>query len=65
LGEGANTALPIFALYMKKVYDNAGLGVKKNIDFAMPKNGVDITLDCNAYTQQQQGAAEVDSKLGF
>ncbi len=65
LGEGANTALPIFALYMKKVYENAGLGVKKNIDFAMPKNGVDITLDCNAYTQQQQGAAEVDSKLGF
>ncbi|WP_342645779.1 transglycosylase domain-containing protein [Mucilaginibacter sp. CSA2-8R] len=65
LGEGANTALPIFALYMKKVYENAGLGVKKNIDFAMPKNGVDITLDCNAYTQQQQGTAEVDSKLGF
>jgi penicillin-binding protein 1A len=65
LGEGANSALPIFALYMKKVYENAGLGVKKNIDFAMPKNGVDITLDCNAYTQQQQGTAEVESKLGF
>ncbi len=65
LGEGANTALPIFALYMKKVYANASLGIKQNVDFAQPKNGVGITLDCNAYNQQQQGATEVDEKLGF
>lgn len=65
LGEGANTALPIFALYMKKVYANAALGIKQNIDFAPPKGGLNVTLDCNAYSQQQQGTTEVDNKLGF
>ncbi|GAB2695205.1 transglycosylase domain-containing protein [Mucilaginibacter koreensis] len=65
LGEGANSALPIFALYMKKVYANKALGIKQNIDFAPPKGGVSVTLDCNAYSQQQQGTNEVDEKLGF
>jgi penicillin-binding protein 1A len=65
LGEGANSALPVFALYMKKVYANQSLGIKQNVDFAMPKTGINITLDCNAYSQQQQGTAEVESKLGF
>ena len=64
LGEGANTALPIFALFMKKVYANAALGIKKNVDFDPPKNGA-ITIDCNAYKQQQQGTGDVDKKLGF
>jgi penicillin-binding protein 1A len=69
LGEGANTALPIFALYMKKVYANEGLGIKKNVDFDQPKNGVTTILDCNIYKQQQQQPAtptpEVEKKLGF
>ncbi|HEY8780839.1 MAG TPA: transglycosylase domain-containing protein [Mucilaginibacter sp.] len=65
LGEGANSALPVFALFMKKVYANASLGIKKNVDFDPPKNGVSITLDCNAYKQQQQGTNDVDKKLGF
>ncbi len=65
LGEGANTALPIFAFYMKKVYANRTLGIKQNIDFAPPKNGVNVTLDCGAYNQQQQGTNEVDDKLSF
>jgi penicillin-binding protein 1A len=65
LGEGANTALPIFALFMKKVYANSSLGIKKNVDFDPPKSGVSITLDCDQYKQQQQGTGEVDKKLGF
>jgi penicillin-binding protein 1A len=65
LGEGANTALPIFALFMQKVYANPSLGIKKNVDFAPPKNGLNITLDCNQYSQQQQGTNDVDKKLGF
>ncbi|MCJ8210391.1 transglycosylase domain-containing protein [Mucilaginibacter sp. RS28] len=65
LGEGSNTALPIFALYMKRVYGNSSLGYKRNVDFAPPKNGLTITLDCNSYDQQQQGTDEVDKKLGF
>jgi penicillin-binding protein 1A len=65
LGEGSNTALPIFALYLKKVYNNPDLGIKKNIDFEPPKAPLTITLDCNAYTQQTKGTNDVDKKLGF
>jgi penicillin-binding protein 1A len=66
LGEGANTALPIFALYMKKIYANEELGIKKNVDFDPPKNPLTITIDCSAYDQQEQGtSSEVDKKLGF
>jgi len=68
LGEGANTALPIFALYMKRVYGNSELGIKRDVDFEPPKTPLTITIDCSAYDQQQQGqnpASDVDKKLGF
>lgn len=66
LGEGANSALPIFAFYMKKVYANPALGIKKNVDFDAPANGVSIEMNCDVYNQQQQGNnSEVDNKLGF
>lgn len=64
-GEGANTALPIWALYMQKVYANQALGIKKNVDFDPPKGGVNIQLDCNQYNQQQQNTNEADKKLEF
>jgi penicillin-binding protein 1A len=63
-GEGANSALPIFALYMKKVYADPTLKYTKG-DFEPPKGGVKIVFDCGAYSQQQSGQAEVDDKLGF
>lgn len=53
-GEGANSALPIFALYMKKVYADPSLKYTKG-DFEPPKGGSSITLDCDAYK------AKVDS----
>lgn len=65
LGEGANSALPIFAGFMKRVYDNPALGIKRNVDFDAPKGGVSIVMDCDQYKQQQQGTTEVDKKLGF
>ena len=65
LGEGANTALPVFALYMKRVYANQSLGIKKNVDFDAPKTPLNITLDCNVYEQQEQAPTDVDKKLGF
>ena len=66
LGEGANTALPIFALFMKRVYANPEFGIKKNVDFDLPKAPLTITLDCSAYDQQAQGTTtETDKKLGF
>ncbi|MXV49363.1 penicillin-binding protein [Pedobacter sp. HMF7647] len=54
-GEGANSALPVFALYMKKVYADPSLKYTKG-DFEPPKGGVKITLDCDAY-----GPAKTDS----
>ena len=65
LGEGANTALPIFAGYMKRVYANAALGIKKEADFIPPKAPLSITLDCAAYGQQVKSTNEVDKKLSF
>lgn len=65
-GEGANSALPIYAGFIKKVYANPNIKISK-ADFEPPKNGVSIVFDCNQYQQQQeQGTAtELDKKLGF
>ena len=47
-GEGANSALPIFALYMKKVYADGKLKYSKG-DFEAPKGEQTITFDCDTY----------------
>jgi hypothetical protein len=49
-GQGANSALPVFALFMKRVYADPTLKYSKG-DFDPPKNGVDITTDCSNYHQ--------------
>jgi len=64
-GEGANTALPIFAGFIKKVYANPKLKIS-HADFEPPKSGVSIVYDCNQYQQQQEETTtELDEKLGF
>lgn len=63
-GEGANTALPIFGLYMQKVYADPTLKYSKG-DFPLPKGGITTIIDCAAYSQQQSGQSEQDKKLGF
>ncbi|RZL15429.1 MAG: penicillin-binding protein, partial [Pedobacter sp.] len=63
-GEGANTALPIFAGFMKRVYANPALKISKG-DFEPPRNGTQIVTDCGQYIQQEQGKSELDQKLGF
>ncbi len=62
-GDGATTALPIFAGFMKRVYANSKLKITQG-DFEVPKSGVSITYDCNQYQQQEQ-KTELDEKLGF
>ena len=65
LGEGANTALPIFALFLKKVYADNSLGIKKG-DFEPPRGGNGITLDCNQYQNNESGkSSSLDERLGF
>ncbi|TDG37847.1 penicillin-binding protein [Pedobacter changchengzhani] len=63
-GEGANTALPIFAGFIKRVYANPSLKIEKK-DFDAPKNGTSIVFDCNQYQKQEEGTTELDEKLGF
>jgi penicillin-binding protein 1A len=66
LGEGANTALPIFGLFMQKVYADKSLNINKN-DFEAPKTGNTITLDCNQYQTPKGTATETpaDERLNF
>lgn len=63
-GEGANTALPIFAGFIKRVYGNPKLKIS-HADFEAPKSGVSIVFDCNQYQKQEEGTTELDEKLGF
>jgi len=56
LGEGANTALPIWALYMKKVYADATLNISQR-DFEAPPGGLSIVVDCDQYKKNNQGAS--------
>lgn len=63
-GDGATTALPVFGLYMQKVYADGTLKYTKG-DFPVPKGGVTTTLDCGAYSREQSGQTELDKKLGF
>jgi penicillin-binding protein 1A len=57
-GEGANSALPVFAIYMKKVYADKKLNYSKG-DFEPPPGGVNITLDCSAYGPARPDSAKV------
>jgi penicillin-binding protein 1A len=60
-GQGANMALPIWALYMKKVYNDSTLApmVSKDDTFEKPNN-FNYILDCEKYEQMhpQQNRSE-------
>jgi penicillin-binding protein 1A len=45
LGQGANMALPIWALYMKNIYNDMSLHYSKR-DFDRPKKPLEVDLDC-------------------
>ena len=48
LGQGATMALPIWALYMQKVYADKSLGIKKD-DFERPSRPLSVEVDCAKY----------------
>eukprot|EP01029_Cantina_marsupialis_P029688 TRINITY_DN78200_c0_g1_i1.p1 TRINITY_DN78200_c0_g1~~TRINITY_DN78200_c0_g1_i1.p1 ORF type:complete len:195 (+),score=28.02 TRINITY_DN78200_c0_g1_i1:37-585(+) len=49
-GQGANMALPIWALYMQKVYADKSIGLTQG-DFEKPR-GVNINLDCDQVSNE-------------
>ncbi len=65
-GQGAHSALPVFALYMQKVYKDPQLEYAQG-DFELPKGGLRVELDCNQYHQPQYDEPErrLDDRLGF
>lgn len=51
-GQGATEALPVWALYMQKVYADKTLGISQG-DFPKPDKPLTIEIDCNKYKKQQ------------
>lgn len=68
IGQGANAALPVYALYLQKVYADKELNYTQG-EFELPKNGLQITLDCDEYTDQfyqgQEEPESIEDRLGF
>ncbi len=56
LGQGANMALPIWALYMKKIYSDPSLGITQQDDFPKPLKNIDVEFDCKKYDKTHKKA---------
>lgn len=53
LGQGANMALPIWALYMKKIYADKKLEISTG-DFEAPLQPLSVEINCRKYEQEQK-----------
>jgi len=54
LGQGANMALPVFALFLKKVYADPSLNITPEKVFPKPSQPLTIELDCDKYDEENQ-----------
>ena len=60
LGQGSRTALPIWALYMTKVYKDPSLHISQG-DFPKPTTpGVDLNFDCDKYEIDYDAVEYID-----
>ncbi len=62
LGQGARTAMPIWALYMKKVWADSTLHVSQG-NFEAPKEPLGVELDCDRYKQPGEGKGGIDDNF--
>jgi len=53
LGQGANMALPIWALYMKRIYNDPKIKISKS-DFEMPSKPLSVEINCGKYEEMQE-----------
>jgi penicillin-binding protein 1A len=53
-GQGAAMALPIWALYMKKLYGDKSLHISQG-DFEKPDKKISVELDCAKYDDKENG----------
>lgn len=66
-GQGAAAALPVFGLFMKKVYSDKSLNYTK-MDFPKPAGGITRVMDCSEYSKYEGYSSEPelqDDRLGF
>jgi penicillin-binding protein 1A len=60
LGQGANTALPIWAIYMRKIYNDPALNLSMG-DFERPLKPLPVDINCTgSQGQQKQGYFDED-----
>jgi penicillin-binding protein 1A len=50
-------ALPIWALYMKKVYADKTIKISKG-EFEKPEKKIDIEMDCSKYNKELESGKE-------
>lgn len=53
-GQGANMALPIMAIFLRKVYSDPQLGIMETDEFEQPA-GFNVELDCNKVKRDNSG----------
>ena len=61
LGQGANMALPIWALFMKRVYSDNALKISKG-DFDRPLRSLSVDINCATFSEQQKENANIDER---
>lgn len=61
-GQGARAALPIYGLFMRKVYADKNLDVSK-APFTKPERPLSIEIDCSRYYGGQRDTIPLDQKL--
>ena len=61
-GQGATTALPIWAVYMKKNYENPDLGISMD-PFERPKGKLDIDVDCETSSSTEGSETNYDHEF--
>ena len=64
LGQGANMALPIWAIYMKKVYADPSLRLSQG-DFEKPLKPISVPLNCDAYDNGTSGDENSQDDIEF
>ena len=57
-------ALPIWGIFMKKVFDNGTLGVSKNDVFTAPQ-GFDLNLNCSGGDEDMKQQSTDDLFMDF
>jgi len=62
LGSGANMALPVFALFVKKIYEDKTLGITQDEVFEVPP-GFDVRVNCDFNKRGEVGNLEYEDEL--